>query len=283
MKSAVSRDDCVEPTTRAVALVVAVAVFLGFGVLYVYTERIPELWAWPVKPPTTALLMGSGYLAGCYFFVRVLFARRWHEVSLGFVPVTVFASAMLVATLLHWDRFQHAHITFRLWLVLYAAAPLLVPVVWWLNQRRDPGRDAGAPLLPRALRIAMIAASGAQLLFVLWMFVRPETVIPWWPWKITPLTARVVASFYSLLAVIAVTVAIDGRLSSARIPLHSALVGLVLMLVALPRIRADVNPANPLALASAAGLLLLVGGLAALLVWIDRRLRRAAPPLAATA
>ena len=259
------------PPPRVVALIVAVAVFLGFGVLYIYTDRIPTLWAWPVKPSATALLMGSGYMAGCYFFVRVMFARTWHSVSLGFIPVTVFASAMLVATALHWDRFNHSHIAFQLWVVLYVAAPFLFPALWLHNRRRDPGPAADTLMLPRALRVVTMVLGVLQLLFVLWMFVQPATVIPWWPWKLTPLTARTVASFYSLTAVIAIAVAVDGRWGAARNPLQSALVGVGLMALALPRVQADFDLANPLTWTFAAAMSLLIIGLSALLLFMRWR------------
>ena len=38
----------------------------------------------------TALIMGAGYIAGAYFFVRVARATRRHGVHLGFLPITAF-------------------------------------------------------------------------------------------------------------------------------------------------------------------------------------------------
>lgn len=283
VSAATERDDRVELITRVVAFWVALSVFLGFAVLYVFPERTATLWAWPVKPTTTAMLMGTGYMAGAYFFVRVVSASRWHRVSLGFIPVTVFASSMMLATLLHWDRFNHQHIVFHLWLGLYIVTPILVPAIWLRNRRRDPGPTHAELMLPRPVRVGVGALGVAQLLFVIWMFARPDTVIPWWPWKLTPLTARAVASFYSLTAVIAIAVAVDGRWAAARIPLQSALVGLGLMLLALPRARGDIDTANPLAWSFAVSLLLLVVVVIGLLVFMDARQRRltSGPPAAA--
>ena len=39
---------------------------------------------------------------------------------------------MGLATLLHWDRFNHGHISFWLWAVVYAITPFLVLFVWIL-------------------------------------------------------------------------------------------------------------------------------------------------------
>jgi hypothetical protein len=50
-----------------------------------------------------AHIVGAGYLAGAYFFVRVARATRWHRVHLGFLPITAFAAFLGVATMIYWD------------------------------------------------------------------------------------------------------------------------------------------------------------------------------------
>src|SRR5438093_2893140 len=107
----------------------------------------------------TALLMGAGYGSALYFFARVLTGDRWHRVTLGFLPTTVFTWMMLGATLLHWDRFHHGSNAFLLWFWVYVITPVLVPALWLLNRRHDPKtleeRDG---MFPRWIRNAMAVA-----------------------------------------------------------------------------------------------------------------------------
>ena len=74
----------------------------------------------------TPMVLASAYLGGCYFFVRVLRERRWASVKSGFLAVALFAALLGVATILHWDRFNHGHVAFWLWVGLYLTAPFLV-------------------------------------------------------------------------------------------------------------------------------------------------------------
>jgi len=261
------RDDRIDALTRIVAINVVIAVFTGFVLLYGFPDRTAQLWAWTIRPTMTPMLMGAGYLACAYFFWRVWRASEWHTVALGFLPVTAFASFMGIATALHWDRFNHEHVVFWLWLALYVVTPFLVPALWLRNRRADPGPAPGELMLPATVRAVFALVGLAETLFVVAMFVQPAWAIALWPWKLTPLTARVVAGWFSLTAVIGLTIAADGRWSASRIPLQSALVGLSLMLLALWRAGGDVDWAKPLALVFVLFLLTLVIGFAALL-WI---------------
>src|SRR5438270_12875317 len=99
------RDDRVLATTRVLGIVIVPFLVVAFVLLYLFPGDTGRWFAWEVKPRIMPLIMGSGYLAGSYFFVRVLFARRWHRVHLGFVPITTFTLFMAVATLMHLDRF----------------------------------------------------------------------------------------------------------------------------------------------------------------------------------
>jgi len=261
------RDDQIDALTRIVALNVVIAVFSGFVLLYGFPERTAQLWAWTIRPTMTPMLMGAGYLAGASFFWRVWRAREWHTVALGFLPVTAFASFMGIATWLHWERFNHQHPVFWLWLALYVVTPFLVPWLWWRNRRADPGPAPDETMLPGAVRVAFAVLGVTESLFVIAMFVQPAWAIDVWPWKLTPLTARVVAGWFSLTAVIGLTIALDGRWSAARIPLQSALIGLSLMLLALWRAGGDIDMAKPMALVFIAFLLTLVTAFVALL-WV---------------
>jgi len=102
--------DRVLRSTRIVAGAIVPFLLLAFAVLYPFPDRTSHLFAWAIKPSMSAMALGSVYLGGAYFFVRVGYGRRWHEVAGGFVPVATFATMLGLATVLHWDRFRHGSV-----------------------------------------------------------------------------------------------------------------------------------------------------------------------------
>lgn len=271
-----ARDDAILPATRLVAAVVLPFLLAAFLILYIWPQHTGRLFAWEIASPLTAAWMGAGYLGGAYFFTRVLTERRWHRVGGGFLPIAAFTAAMLLATLLHWQTFDPAHWPFRVWLALYVVTPILVPALWVINKRRDPGApetdDRLVPiLLGRALFVAgLLMAAGA-----LFLLLAPAAAAKVWPWPLTPLTARVLAGWQVLLAVGMLAISPERRWSAWRVPLHTILIwqgGLLLAFV----LRGDAfGPAGRLnwfTLYSLAGFLALV----ALLIFMERRRRTVA-------
>jgi hypothetical protein len=153
-ETVLSRDDRVLPLTRAVAYAIVPFLVVAFVVLYPVPGDTQHLFAWHIVPTLTPMVLGSAYLGGAYFFLRAGQARRWSAVKAGFVPVAVFASRMGIATIIHWDRFNHRHVAFWLWALLYFTTPLLIFWVWWRNRRLAAAFDESTsstedgPLLP---------------------------------------------------------------------------------------------------------------------------------------
>ena len=54
--------------------------------------------------------------------------------------MALFATLLGVATVVHWDRFNHGHVAFWLWAGLYFTAPFLVVAAWLANRRYAPPR-----------------------------------------------------------------------------------------------------------------------------------------------
>jgi hypothetical protein len=259
------RDDRILPFTRVLAGIVTAILVTAWIVLYLWPEQTDRRFAWTVEPTMTPMLMGAGYGSAAVFWARVTAGRRWHAVELGFLATTVFAWMLLVATLLHGDKFHHGTGAFRLWLWVYLVTPLVVPAVWAWNRRHDPGvPDAGDPSFPAPVVAALIASGVAMLAIAAWLFVFPSSAIGVWPWSLTPLTARTVAAFVALPGVAWLAIAADGRWSATKAVVETLAVGLVLLLVAVARAWGEFDTGRPLTWAYVGGL---VGTLAVLVVW----------------
>ena len=77
---------------------------VAFALLYFFPDDTRHWFAWDVQPTITPLIMGAGYIAGAYFFVRVARETRWHRIHVGFLPVTAFTLFMAIATFNHLQR-----------------------------------------------------------------------------------------------------------------------------------------------------------------------------------
>src|SRR4051794_37471952 len=215
----VVRDDRVLPLTRVVSVVIIPFLVLAFVVLFFWPQDTGRLFAWPIAPPLTAMLLASVYLGGAYFFVRAARAQRWHTVKGGFPPVATFATLLGIATALHWGKFTHSAVAFWLWAGLYFTTPFLIAAVWVLNRRyEDPTPvDDVAVSEPTALVIGSIGVLAA--LMSLFLFGFPRAAIGLWPWLLTPLTARVMGGIFAL-GIAAIGVFVDRRWSAMRILVH---------------------------------------------------------------
>jgi len=148
--------------------------------------------------------------------------RRWHRVAAGFLAVSTFTVAMLLATVLHWSRFDIRHFPFQLWLGLYVITPALVPWLWWRNRLTDPGTaEPGDVSVPLWARWAVRGLGAAMVLMAIVGFAAPQALMAVWPWSLTPLTARVLAGWGALIGVGNLVIAGDARWSAWRVGVES--------------------------------------------------------------
>jgi hypothetical protein len=219
------------PATRLVAATIIPFLLAAAYILYLHPTKTGQHFAWEIAAPMTAQFMGAGYLGGVYFFTRCLFEQRWHRVAAGFLPISVYTVIQLTATLLHRDKFIVTNLAFYVWLVIYIVTPILVPAVWLLNRRRDPGLpDADDVLLPQAVGRVLAVVGILLLAFAAFAFTLPARAAELWLWPLTPLTARVLAGWQALLGVGALTLSRERRWSGWRIPLQSIILWQALLL-----------------------------------------------------
>lgn len=215
--------------------------------LWLAPDRTGELFAWPIDPQVTSFVLGSAYVAGAYYFVRMVFVDAWHRVAAGLPSVIVFVWLAALATVLHLDRFTHHSLPFAAWAAIYAVAPVGLPLLY-LAQRRVDRRPPGDAPMPRRLRVLLCCAGGAVTVAALLAFAAPQVTIDIWPWTLTPLTARIVATVMALFGSLWLSVSLRGGATAARISLEAHAVGLACLLLAAARGHGDIDWTNPLAL-----------------------------------
>jgi hypothetical protein len=175
--------------------------------------------------------------------VLALRAGHWSAVRIPYLTVLAFTVATLLATLLHLDRFHLAadglvaRAAAWFWLAVYVVVPLTMAV---LLARRRPGpaavaAQAEAAPMPTWLRVALAAQGVVFLGAGLALYLVPASEAVLWPWALTPLTGRAVASWllaFGLAAVLAIRV---GDLRPLRVIAAAYAVLVVLELVVVLR------------------------------------------------
>ena len=240
------RDDRILPLTRLIGAIIAPILFVAFVILYGFPGRTEQLFAWTIVPELTTLIMGAGYGTGVYFFYRVVTVREWHQVGLIFPGIAVFTWFMAAATALHWANFNHGHVTFVFWLVLYVISPVVVPGIWLLNRRTDPlKRIEDALETPRLIRQGAAVSGVLITVTAVVCFFFPALMIERWPWAVSPLTARILLGWFALFGVTNLAVSFDSRWSAARILAHSQIIGFSLVLVGVVRVWDNIDTGNP--------------------------------------
>jgi hypothetical protein len=265
-------DDRVLRTTRGVAAAIIPFLVLAFVVLDGWPRDTARLFAWPIKPPLTPMVLGSVYLGGAYFFARAVPATRWHRIKGGFPPVATFATLMGIATILHWSKFTHSHVAFWLWAGLYFTTPFLVAGVWIVNRRFEDRTAEDDVLVPETMARVIGAIGVLAAVMSAFLFLFPGRAIELWPWTLTPLTARVMGAIFAL-GLAAIGAFTERRWSAYRLLVQVEMIMLALILVSGIRGAADWDTSNVLTWLFAGGF---VGVLVASVVLYVRMEARAA-------
>jgi hypothetical protein len=195
---------------RVLLGVAGVLVLLAGVQLFVFTERTATHFAWTIAPPLTAAFLGAAYWSAAAFEWSAARARAWVDARIAVPAVLVFTVLTLIATLIHLDKFHFGssfgfgtQLVTWAWLFIYSVVPVLMVVVW-VRQHRAPGSDPPRTHpFPGWLRV-LVGAQAVLLLAVgAGLFVAPGATADWWPWVLTPLTARAIGAWAFSLGVAA--------------------------------------------------------------------------------
>lgn len=240
--------------------------FAAFVILFGFPGRTEELFAWTMRPDLTPMVIGAGYLGGVWMFTRIIQDCRPHRVVGGLTAATVFTFVLGGATILHWDLFNHSHVSFWAWLVLYTAGPVLLA---WLSLRnwREQGEidGRGARLSSRA-RGALAVTGGVQLVAAVVLFTAPSVAIDAWPWTLTPLTARTLSAFVAFSSVQLLWSVVDDRWDALQYGIEAVVVGLAGIGVSALRGRRGLTTSTANSIIFVVALIVLLGALVALVL-----------------
>jgi len=217
-------DDRLGPLARWIFIVLAPLTAVFGPLLVLAPNRTDSYWSWPISPPMSAVWVGAGYTFGACAITTMLVLNRWRTSILAIVATIPFAFAMLVATLLHLDRFATGTVRFAIWLTIYVVLPIGLIVIIIRQRRSDPGVQSGDSLLPRWVGLAGACAGGLVIAVGLVLFVYPPSADGFWPWRLTPLMAQVVAGWLFFFGTGAAMLGLERRLVAVRAFLPSVAV-----------------------------------------------------------
>ena len=276
------RDGWILPATHWASLVVFAILVPALVVLWGMPDRTADLWSWWITPDLMSIFLGSGYGAGAYFFLRTFRSKQFHPSAAGVFGAAFFATLMLIATIIHWDRFNHGDaplvgaIVFYGWVGVYIVSPVVVLALWWFNRRTDSADPVpGEPIVPAWVRRMAQAGAFAAFAAAGVFFLAPQEAIDIWPWDLTPLTSRVLGAFTAQVGVGALLISLDRRWSAWKLIVQTFFVATALLLVGGIRAWNDFDTDNVMTYLYVGGLV--AGDIALLLLYRSMTRQERAP------
>jgi len=236
----------VVPLMRDALYLGSVLVFTAGVQLFVLTEHTANDFAWTIAVPLTAAFLGAFYW--CAVPLAFLSAREsvWANARVAIPGVLVFLWATLATTVIHRAKF-HFHSSGQLakgaawlWLIIYAADPILVSIGFAQQQRTRGTNPPRTAPLPGGYRAAIFVHGAISVSVGAAVFAAPGWVARWWPWPLTPLTGRAMGSWLLGLGVVLLTAAAENDWVRIRIATASYAILGFLELVAVARYRTEI-------------------------------------------
>ena len=188
-------------------------------------------FAWPIQPVVTAALFGAIYFSALLLMIAGAFTKIWEHVRVVVLPSAAFTAIMLVPTFLHWDRFSVGSISFALWLASYVLPPpIFIACYIWQQKRSQPVGFGITRPLAGAVRAFLFVNGAALTIFSIVVMLFPSVLQSIAPFTFTPLTARALAGFIVLAALLQISMALENDWTRARIA--------TIMLIPLPFVAA---------------------------------------------
>ncbi len=235
------------PATRRVFIAFAVLTLLATTQLLVVGAYTDRFFAWTISVRPTSAFLGAAYAAGFLLAVLSLRQRRWRDVRVALMTVTVFTMLTLVPTIIHLHKLHLmdgdaiARLAAWVWLAIYLVVPIACLAVVAGQQFRPGEQEQTRRPMPGWLTALLVAEGGTLAAVGAAMFLGaakvhhlPEGAMSFWPWQPTPLSAMVQGAWLLALAVAAGFAIWERDLSRMLVPAVTyAAFGVLQLLVAL--------------------------------------------------
>ena len=233
--------------------------------LFVLSERTDIYFAWTIQSALTAATLGGFYFGSMTFGYLSARESTWANVRGPAVGLFLFLVGTLAATFLHLDKFHLASeslitrsVTW-IWLAIYILLPLTLAASFTLQMRlpgSDPARTSTLPLWFRLL-LSVHGVISVLLSFV--FFFSPGSLIRYWAWELTPLTARALAAWFISFGVLDLLSVWENDWRRLKVTSISYIVTAVSGLLALIRYAAQADLSGPAGIGYVVYLLIMLG------------------------
>jgi hypothetical protein len=184
----------IAPIRRFYAVAAGLAAIAGF-LLFPLAGETERFFSWTIEPPLTAAFLGAAYWAALVLLAWAARQRTWSYARTAMPSVATIAALLLATTLIHLEKFDLDSLFGWFWLVVYCA---VTPLLAWTISRQVRATEPiarGTRPPPAGVRIVLALACAALLTFGVALYAAPGDAASAWPWPLTPLTARAIASF----------------------------------------------------------------------------------------
>ena len=159
------------------------------------------------------------------------------------LPAALFSTIQLTATFLHWDKFSIGTLPFYVWFASYLLPPPLFVASYLWHQKRI-GEETPVSLedqIPAWLRTTLLVLGIVLSLIAFIAFFFPNALIPIFPWKLTPLTARSLSGWLAAVGTLMLSMRNENSRLRSRLGTPMLMLLLPVLLMQMSRYANEVN------------------------------------------
>ncbi len=207
--------DVIAPLRWFFRIAAVLALIAGLQ-LFAGAAETDRFFSWTIEPPLTAAFLGAAYWAAFVLLAWAAVQESWSYARTVIPPVFTIALLLLVATLLHLDKFDLDSLFGWFWLSVYVLVVPFLAIALAAQARRAPAVQRVGERIRPWLRAALSVQAALMLFVGAALFALGDEAADLWPWPLTPLTARAVGAFMAGFGVAAAFAVRDDDLARLR-------------------------------------------------------------------
>lgn len=194
-----SADNPLVPSFLRLILAIECSVVFAAGVLLFFLPDLAaDLWPWTI-PQFNSRFVGAVYWAAYLPLIIFWFVPRWIPGRLTLCMILTFTVMTLLAMIIHWDAFEWSRPS--TWLVfwpLYIFLPINSTIFLIKSKAAGVAEAYDGPASLRVVLLILALLGGA---YGIGLFIAPEPLTGFWPWKVDAFHARIYADAFVTPAV----------------------------------------------------------------------------------